>query len=130
MRAFVAAVIWLGGAASLAAQQPGVPLAELKQQAAAGDAGTMFTLGQRLRLGQGTTINLREAAEWYGKAAAKDPAAAMTELARLHLAGRGVARNDLQATNCLRRAAELGHAPARSTIWGCATAAGEERCAA
>jgi TPR repeat protein len=99
-------------------------LAELQQRATGGDAPAIFALGECYRHGQGTSIDLRKAAEWYGKAAQKDHAAAMTQLGRMYRGGQGVGRNDLQALNCFRRAAELDH-PAAMNYLGLMYVAGE-----
>ncbi len=112
---------------TLGAQQAGkspTPLQELEKQAAAGEAEAMFALGERLRRGEGTTIDLRKAAEWYGKAAQKGHPAAMTQIGRMYRNGQGTGKSELQSLNCFRRAAEFGH-PAAMNLLGLMYVGGE-----
>jgi TPR repeat protein len=84
----------------------------LRAPAAAGHAPSMSLLG---------FINDRadmteEAARWWREAAAKGDADAHVGLANLHLAGRGLAKDEKQALQHFSEAAALGHAGASAAL--------------
>lgn len=87
-------------------------LGALRAPAAAGHVPSMSLLG---------FINDRadmvdEAARWWREAAAKGDAEAHVGLANLHLAGRGLAKDEKQALQHFSEAAALGHAGAAAAL--------------
>jgi hypothetical protein len=78
---------------------------QLRSSAVAGNSDAMFALGIRYESGEGTLIDLSQAAHWYATAAAKDNVAAMSRLGNLHLDCCGIEQNYFLAVNCFRTAA-------------------------
>jgi TPR repeat protein len=81
-------------------------LAELRANAARGDAKFQNELGLRFAKGQGVPTNVVEAVKWFRKAAAQDYAAAEFNLGVSYALGRGVTKNEAEAVTWFRKAAE------------------------
>jgi TPR repeat protein len=109
------------------AQAPVTPPAPidpaLLAKANAGDAAAEIKAADADAAGNGATRDARQlaadykqAAFWYGKAAAQGNTAAQVHLADLYRDGLGVARDMAQAAAWYRKAAELGDAGAQGTL--------------
>jgi hypothetical protein len=109
------------------AQAPATPPtpidAALLTKANAGDAAAEVKAADAYAAGNGAPRDTRQlaadykqAAFWYGKAAAQGNTAAQIHLADLYRDGRGVARDMAQAAVWYRKAAELGDAGAQGTL--------------
>jgi len=66
-------------------------------------------LNRAARLARKKQPDLGEAMHWYERAADGGSAEAAARLCRMHLAGKGVARDEATAKRWYERAAELGH---------------------
>jgi hypothetical protein len=104
------------------AQSPAIDPA-LQAKANGGDAPSQVLVGDAFAAGNGQprsssqlAEDLKQAAEWYRKAADKGDIAAEMRLAALYRDGRGVARDMAQAAEWYRRAAEQGDATAQATL--------------
>ncbi len=84
----------------------------LLAQAEASDAQAMFDVAQAYRKGDGVTLNLEKAFEWYQKAANLGHAQAMSNLGVCYGFGKGVAQNDARAVQWYKKAAKSGRAQA------------------
>ena len=90
----------------------------LRQAAEQGRADAQFQLGmesiktgKKLRKShedEKADADFREAAEWFRRAADQGYAAAQCELAKLHLEGLGVEKNDAEAARWIAMAADIG----------------------
>ncbi len=88
-----------------------------------GDAAAELKAGEACAAGNGAArdsrqlaADYRQAAVWYGKAAAQGNIPAQIHLADLYRDGRGVARDMAQAAAWYRKAAELGDPGAQGTL--------------
>jgi TPR repeat protein len=90
--------------ASISAQD----VAELKKQAAAGDAKAQNSLGNMYANGTGVPQNYTEAVKWYRKAANQGFADAQLNLGSAYDQGQGVARDEGAAADWFRKAADQG----------------------
>jgi TPR repeat protein len=113
-------IFWLIGmtvlTGSLAAQTAGIDPA-LLAKANAGDAAAQVLLGESCAAGKGVARDLKQAAEWYKKAAEKGDLAAELHLAALYRdGGKGFPRDMDQAAAWYRKAAEQGDAGAQATL--------------
>lgn len=80
-----------------------------RKAAAHGYSVAMYNLGVRYADGLGVGgQDYDQAVKWFERAADKGHIGSMEGLAYLHLAGRGVPRDDVKATHWFRRAAENG----------------------
>ena len=94
---------------------PGVDPA-LLAKASGGDQSAEIELGDMYAAGVGVPQDLKQAAEWYRKAAEQGSPAGEVHLAELYRDGRGVARDTTQAAEWYRKAAEQGDAGAQGTL--------------
>lgn len=113
----------LPGIAQAPATPPTAIDAALLAKANAGDAAAEVKAADAYAAGSGAPRDARQlaadykqAAFWYGKAAAQGNTAAQIHLADLYRDGRGVARDMAQAAAWYRKAAELGDAGAQGTL--------------
>jgi hypothetical protein len=89
----------------------------LLAKANAGDAVAQVLVGESYAAGKGIERDLKQAAEWYGKAAAKGDLAGERHLAVLYRdGGKGFPRDMTQAAEWYRKAAEQGDAGAQATL--------------
>lgn len=104
------AIVCMAGAVS--AQS----LAELKKQAAVGNAGAQFNLGRLYFLGQGVPKDTVEAARWYRKAAEQGEIDAQYMLGVAYSYGTGVPQSYAQAALWYRKAADRGDEEAQDDL--------------
>ena len=91
--------------------------AVLLAKATAGDAAAQMQVGEGYAAGKGIKRDLKQAAEWYRKAAEKGSVAGQIHLAALYRdGGQGFARDMAQAAEWYRKAAEQGDADAQATL--------------
>jgi len=83
----------------------------------------MGCLGWLYEYGKGVGQDLKEAAEWYRKAAGENEHFAAYYLGWMYADGRGVARDDTEAARWFREAADEGNSKAMIAL-GCMHAAG------
>jgi TPR repeat protein len=88
----------------------------LLSKASAGDQASQVTVGEKYAAGVEVPQDLKQAAEWYRKAADQGSAAGQLHLAEIYRDGRGVARNTVQAAEWYLKAAEQGNAEAQGTL--------------
>ncbi|MGA2252876.1 tetratricopeptide repeat protein [Terracidiphilus sp.] len=88
----------------------------LVAKAAAGDAAAQVAVGEDYAAGKGVAQDLKQAADWYRKAAEAGNAAGQVHLAELYRDGRGVDRDKVQAAQWYGKAAEQGDAGAQGTL--------------
>lgn len=88
----------------------------LLSKATSGDAAAQVAVGEKYAAGVDVAQDLKQAAEWYRKAAEQGNAAGEVHLAELCRDGRGVARDKTQAAEWYRKAAEQGDAAAQGTL--------------
>jgi uncharacterized protein len=90
----------------------------LRERAAAGDAGAQFTLGKNYEAGRGgLKRDYAEAARWYLKSAEQGNVYAEASLGILYHAGKGVARDDVQAEMWFLIAVDRSPAGDRDTLF-------------
>jgi TPR repeat protein len=100
----------------VSAQTAGIDAA-LLARANAGDAAAQVLVGESYAAGKGVERDLKQAAEWYRKAAEKGDVAGELHLAALYRdGGKGFARDMAQAAAWFRKAAEQGDAGAQGTL--------------
>ena len=98
------------------AQTAGIDAA-LLTKANAGDAAAQVLAGESYAAGKGVERDLKQAAEWYRRAAEKGNVAGELHLAALYRdGGKGFVRDMAQAAAWYRRAAEQGDAGAQGTL--------------
>ena len=97
------------------AQTPGIDPA-LMAKATSGDAGAQVTVGEDYAAGKGVPQDLKQAADWYRKAAEAGNAAGQIHLAEMYRDGRGVERDKVQSAQWYGKAAEQGDAGAQGTL--------------
>jgi len=98
------------------AQAPGIDPA-LLSKASAGDAPSQVLVGESYASGKGVAQDLKQAAEWYRKAAEKGDVAGQMHLAALYRdGGKGFLRNMEQAAAWYRKAADQGDVRAQGTL--------------
>lgn len=89
----------------------------LLAKANAGDAAAQVELGESYRVGKGVEQDLRQAAEWYRKAAGKGDVSGEVHLAALYRdGGKEFPRDMAQAAQWYRRAAEQGDQTSQATL--------------
>jgi hypothetical protein len=112
----VLTVAFAVGAASASAQTAGIDAA-LLARASSGDAASQVLVGDSYAAGTGAAKDLRQAAEWYRKAAEKGDIPGELRLAALYRdGGKGLPRDMAQAAAWYRKAAEQGDASAQGTL--------------
>ena len=77
------------------------------------DAEVQFKLGLKFASGAGTSLDYKQAAEWYRKAAAQNHFLAQFNLGMMYAHGQGVARDSVQSRMWLDKAAQQGDAGAQ-----------------
>jgi len=98
------------------AQNPGIDPA-LLIKASTGDAAAQVLVGEIYAAGKGVERDLKQAAEWYRKAAEKGDVSGQIHLAALYRdGGKGFARDMVLAAEWYRKAAELGDPGAQGTL--------------
>ncbi len=90
--------------------------ASLSKAAGEGDPLALFEIGARYTEGRGVAADLKEAARWYGQAAARGFAPAEYRLANLYEKGQGVERDLDRARKLYESAAEKGNASAMHNL--------------
>lgn len=88
----------------------------LLDKARAGEAAAQVAVGEKYAAGVYVAQDLKQAAEWYRKAADQGDAAGEVHLAELYRDGRGVERDKTQAADWYRKAADQGDAGAQGTL--------------
>jgi uncharacterized protein len=88
----------------------------LLDKANKGEAAAQVAVGERYAAGADVTQDLKQAAEWYRKAAGQGNAAGEVHLAELYRDGRGVERDKAQAADWYRKAADQGDPGAQGTL--------------
>jgi TPR repeat protein len=83
-------------------------IAEVLQQAEAGDVLAQFQLGYAYFQGEGVEQDHIEAAHWFDLAAHQDHAGAQYLLGYMYYQGLGLEKDDVQAVHWVRQAAEQG----------------------
>ena len=91
-------------------------VADLINQAKAGNQQAQFFLAKRYQKGQGVAQNYQQAINWYTTAAKQDIAPAQLNLAMMYVRGEGVQPNAQQARYWLEKAAKLGDNRASYTL--------------
>ena len=90
-----------------------VEIADLLDKAKNGDSSAMVSLGYRYEHGYGVQQNMRQAFEWYIKAAEAGDEVGMYDLGCCYKTGTGVPINMRQAFFWYQKAAELGYVSAQ-----------------
>jgi hypothetical protein len=110
-------------ALTTAVAQTAIVDAALLAKANGGDAAAQVLVGESYAGGGGQarssrqlTGDCKQAAEWYGKAAAQGNVDGQLHLAALYRDGRGVVRDMAQAAGWYRKAAEQGNVLAQATL--------------
>lgn len=85
-----------------------MPVSDLQAAAKAGSAPAQFFLATRYKTGQGISMNLVEAFNWYKKAADQGIAAAQLNVGQMYAEGRGVKQDMILAKQWLQKAARQG----------------------
>ncbi len=91
-------------------------LAALREQAEAGNAVAQYDLASRYAEGRSMARDLKLAADWYEKAAARGLAPAAYRLGSLYEKGLGVTRDFARAKSLYQKAAEQGHSHAMHNL--------------
>ena len=88
-------------------------VADIKQQAANGDATAQYVLAAMYSSGTGVPQDRAQAGTWFRKAAEQGDASAQERLGSLYEYGKGVSQDYAQAAAWFRKAAEQGDADAQ-----------------
>jgi len=100
-----------------ATAQPNTIDPALLAKANSGDAASQVQVGESYASGEGVARDLKQAAEWYRKAADKGDIAGEVHLAALYRdGGKSFPRDMMQAANWYRKAAEQGDITAQATL--------------
>jgi hypothetical protein len=81
----------------------------LIEVAQAGHPRAQAMLGRTYQEGLGQKVDYKQAAEWYGKAAAQGHRAALFSLGNLYFEGDGVAKDQVKAIQLYRQSADKGY---------------------
>ena len=101
---------------SALAQAPGIDAA-LLARATGGEAAAQVLVGESYSAGKGVAPDLKQAAEWYRKAAEKGSVSGQMHLAALYRdGGKAFPRDMAQAAAWYRKAAEQGDVTAQGTL--------------
>ncbi len=92
---------------------PSLDLPTVQREAHAGNSKAQDQLGQALCEGEGTQINLQEAALWFRKGAEQGYAPAQAHLGRLYQIGLGVPSDDIEGLRWIRLAVEQENSDAQ-----------------
>jgi TPR repeat protein len=101
---------------SLTVVSPAQNIAELKKQAAAGDAKAQYSLGVAYANGYGVSEDKSEAVRWWRKAADQGYIKAEFRLGVAYDLGDGVPRDEAEAVRGYRIAADQGYAEAQFSL--------------
>ena len=99
----------------LNAQSAGID-AGLLAKATAGDQAAQVSVGDKFAAGVEVPQDLKQAVEWYRKAADQGSAAGELDLADAYRDGRGVVRDKVLAAEWYLKAAEQGNSSAQGTL--------------
>ena len=91
-------------------------IAELKKQAAAGDAKAQYSLGVAYANGYGVSEDKSEALRWWRKAADQGYIKAEFRLGVAYDLGDGVPKDEAEAARWYRKAADQGYAEAQFSL--------------
>ncbi len=94
----------------------GIANASLSAAVAEGNPLAQFEIGRRFMDGEGVSVDMKQAAKWYERAAEKGLAVAQYRLGNFHEKGRGVDRDIDAAATWYRRAADQGNALAMHNL--------------
>ena len=101
---------------SALAQAPGIDAA-LLARATGGEAAAQVLVGESYSAGKGVALDMKQAAEWYRKAAEKGSVSGQMHLAALYRdGGKGFPRDMAQAAAWYRKAAEQGDVTAQGIL--------------
>jgi localization factor PodJL len=95
---------------------PGVSTSPIMTAAEGGDSLAQFELGRRLTLGEGVSVDMKKAAEWFEKAADQSMPQAQYSLANLYEKGHGVKKDLMVARLWYERAAKAGNVKAMHNL--------------
>ncbi len=95
---------------------PGVSTSPIMTAADGGDSLAQFELGRRLTLGEGVSVDMKKAAEWFEKAANQSMPQAQYSLANLYEKGHGVKKDLMVARLWYERAAKSGNVKAMHNL--------------
>jgi len=112
VKAFFVALLFLSMTAAVSAQN----IAELKKQAAAGDAKAQYNLGVAYANGYGVSEDKPEAVRWWRKAADQGYVKAEFRLGVAYDLGDGVPRDEAESVRWYRKAADQGDAEAQFSL--------------
>jgi TPR repeat protein len=112
VKAFSVALLFLSMAVAVSAQN----IAELKKQAAAGDAKAQYNLGVAYANGYGVSEDKSEAMRWWRKAADQGYIKAEFRLGVAYDLGDGVPRDEAESVRWYRKAADKGDAEAQFNL--------------
>lgn len=91
-------------------------IAELIENAEAGDPEAQFQCGQMYRMGSGVKQSYSGAVHWYRKAADQGYARGQNAMGQMYRHGHGVERNYAEAITWYQKAIDQGFAPAISNL--------------
>ena len=111
----LAVLFFVCAAALTSAQTPGIDAA-LLAKANAGDAAAQVSVGEKYAAGTNVPQDLKQAVDWYRKAAAQGNASAEIHLADAYRDGRGTPRDTALAAQWYRKAADQGDPSAQGTL--------------
>jgi TPR repeat protein len=112
VKAFSVALLFLSMAVAVSTQG----IAELKKQAAAGDAKAQYNLGVAYANGYGVSEDKSEALRWWRKAADQGYVKAEFRLGVAYDLGDGVPRDEAESVRWYRKAADQGDAEAQFNL--------------
>lgn len=112
VKVFYVALLILSLTVAVSAQN----IAELKKQAAAGDAKAQYSLGVAYANGYGVSEDKSEAVRWWRKAADQGYIKAEFRLGVAYDLGDGVPRDEAEAVRWYRKAADQGDAEAQFNL--------------
>lgn len=95
---------------------PGVATSPIMSAAQGGDTLAQFELGRRLTLGDGVSVDMKKAADWFEKAANQSMPQAQYSLANLYEKGHGVKKDLMVARLWYERAAQQGNIKAMHNL--------------
>ncbi|HEX5397780.1 MAG TPA: tetratricopeptide repeat protein [Verrucomicrobiae bacterium] len=93
-----------------------IPLAQLRREAAGGDASAELYLGNCYLVGNGIATNTTEALKWIKTASDQGSATAQVNLGKMYELGNGVSQDYSVALKLYRLAAEQGNARAQNNL--------------
>jgi TPR repeat protein len=112
VKVFYVALLILSLTVAVSAQN----IAELKKQAAAGDAKVQYSLGVAYANGYGVSEDKSEALRWWRKAADQGYIKAEFRLGVAYDLGDGVPKDEAEAARWYRKAADQGYAEAQFSL--------------